>query len=182
MEKSRPGIIIYFELRPALEMLDDGERGKLFMAMLNYAEWGELPELEGLGKMAWSFIQPKLDLDNQRYELKCEKSRYAVYCREIQKSEGVPLSFEEWREREYRLLSADNVRYPTTTETPNSAETPTINATEKSKTNLCATETGKESEKGEKPGLPGAYRPLSESDFERERQRKLLQLEGRAGG
>ena len=91
-----PGIMFYFETRPCLGRLTMMERGALFDAILNYGEFGVIPQFEGMLGVAWDFIQPKLDKDRERYEAQCAKSRYAAYTREAKKREEIPLSFEEW--------------------------------------------------------------------------------------
>lgn len=67
-EKKRPGVMFYFEMRPCLKRLSMQEKGLLFEMMLDYAEFGECPEPEGVLGVAWDFIQPRIDRDGERYE------------------------------------------------------------------------------------------------------------------
>ncbi len=120
---ARPGVIFYFDIRPCIKRLDINEKGRLFEAVLDYAEFGTVPDLGGALGVAWDFIQPKLDRDAWRYNRQVEQKQYAVYVREIKKKGGVPIPFDEWismpdTERN-RLLSADTGRYPTSTPTCN---------------------------------------------------------------
>lgn len=93
----RPGIMIYFDIRPALEFLSIEERGLLLDAMMDYGELGTVPEFESTTlKVAWAFIQPKLNHDAAMYEEKCKSSQYAVYCREARKKGIACASREEW--------------------------------------------------------------------------------------
>lgn len=67
-EKKRPGVMFYFETRPCLRRLSLEEKGLLLEAALDYAQYGHLPELDGMAGMAWDFIQPRVDRDGERYE------------------------------------------------------------------------------------------------------------------
>ena len=106
--RTRPGVIIYFDMRPAIERLSDEQRGKLLMAILNYAERGEITELDDMTGMCFDLVRPKLDYDENRYERAVAQRRYAVYVREAQKRNDTPLSFDDWLMVSYRPLSTDN--------------------------------------------------------------------------
>ncbi len=67
----RPGFMLYFDIEPALEMLDDSQRGKLFSAIIEYAHYASIPSFEDrLIGMAWSLIKPSLDRDRKSYDKK----------------------------------------------------------------------------------------------------------------
>jgi len=87
----RPGTMLYFDIRPCLKRLSREEKGVLFEAILDYAEYGMLPEVDGVLGIAWDFIQPRLDRDRERYETISEKRTAAINARwererEIQKN------------------------------------------------------------------------------------------------
>lgn len=44
---SQPGVMLYFEVRPCLIRLNDGEKGQLFEAILDYGEHGIVPDFDG---------------------------------------------------------------------------------------------------------------------------------------
>lgn len=118
----RPGMMVYFDIVPALELLTDTERGELFSAILRYGMYGEVPAFTGATALAWAFMQPRLDADANRYDDVILQKRYAVYCRECRKAENEPLSYAEWREQQITddndrciPMTDDNGRYPTTT-------------------------------------------------------------------
>ena len=73
--------MLYFDLRPSLKLLSVEERGRLLDAILDYAESGIKPELEGMAAMAWEFIKPRIDRDSERYEEICRKRSAAVSSR-----------------------------------------------------------------------------------------------------
>lgn len=81
MAKKQPGCMLYFDLRPSLKRLSIEEKGQLFEAILDFGEYGVIPELDGVLAIAWDFIQPRLEKDRDRYVEICEKRRDAVNTR-----------------------------------------------------------------------------------------------------
>lgn len=133
---SKPGVMFYFDVRPCIKRLNLNEKGQLFEAILDYAESGIEPELDGALGIAWDFIQPRLDQDTERYGNKVLQKQYAAFVRELKKRGSVVISFDEWKnmtdvERD-QLISGDIGRYPTSTSTstPTSNPTPTSNLKE----------------------------------------------------
>ena len=78
---SKPGVMFYFDVRPCLKRLDNESKGKLFEAILDYGEHGIVPELDGMLGVAWDFIQPRVDRDEDKYQEKCENNRKAANIR-----------------------------------------------------------------------------------------------------
>ncbi len=50
---SKPGVMFYFDVRPCIKRLNLNEKGQLFEAILDYAESGIEPELDGALGIAW---------------------------------------------------------------------------------------------------------------------------------
>ena len=49
--------MLYFDLAPPLKLLSDENRGKLLTAILEYAQYGTVPDFECDSlAIAWSFI------------------------------------------------------------------------------------------------------------------------------
>lgn len=121
---ARPGVMFYFDIRPCIKRLSLEEKGQLFEAILDYGEYGAIPEVDGVLGIAWDFIQPKLDLDAERYDTKVEQKRYATFVREVKKRGETPMPFDEWKQlsdaERGQVISADIGRYPTTTSNSNS--------------------------------------------------------------
>lgn len=67
--------ILYFGYRKHLALLSDADRGKLLMALFDYAENGKIPNFEGALAMAFSFIQDQMDRDASKYAAVCERNR-----------------------------------------------------------------------------------------------------------
>lgn len=76
--KKQPGVMLYFDVRPCLKRLTFEEKGRLFEAILNYAELGIIPDVEGALGVAWDFMQPRIDVDKVAYAEKCAKARDSV--------------------------------------------------------------------------------------------------------
>ncbi len=118
----KPGVMLYFDIRPGLSQLTTEQRGKLFDAILDFAEFGVEPKVDGMVALAWAFIKPRIVRDSDAYDLKAKKSRHAVYVREKKKKGEEWLSFEAWEiecdSKSDQTISDDITRYPTTTTTP----------------------------------------------------------------
>ena len=71
----KSSFLIYLDYKEQFELLSDEELGKLLRAIMLYEETGEITELSGMLKMAFSFIKTQLDKDRQKYEEMCEKNR-----------------------------------------------------------------------------------------------------------
>lgn len=96
-EKQRPGVMLYFDsIRPALNRLNDLQAGMLFRAILTYAEFGEISELDDKCGMAFEMLKPKIDHDAESYAETQEKRKYAAYRREAKRFGVFPLEFEDW--------------------------------------------------------------------------------------
>ena len=69
----KSSFVLYHDIREPLEMLSDEERGKLFTAILNYSEHGDIPDFSGALQMAFAFIRTALDRDAEKWEDKRQK-------------------------------------------------------------------------------------------------------------
>lgn len=70
MADRKNAFILYTDYWEHIEMLSMEERGELFTAIFNYANDGNVPELPGAAKMAFSFIRKQLDRDISKWEEK----------------------------------------------------------------------------------------------------------------
>ena len=99
-EKKKPGVLIYFDIAPAVKMLTDEQAGKMFKAILEYSENGVFPEFQkedDVIRVLLTFIKPHIDKDTEAYNTKVESRKYARYCRAMKEIDIVPMEFEEWR-------------------------------------------------------------------------------------
>ena len=140
---SKPGVMLYFDIRNCLKRLNTQQKGILFEAILEYGEFGTVPDFSedtALG-VAWDFIEPKIDRDDERYEANVLQRKYAAYCKSCKRIGIAPQDFTVWQQRPHlqrslmdgedtstpeellddgkqRPLSNDNGPHPTTTPTP----------------------------------------------------------------
>ena len=100
LPKNPPGVMLYFNVCPCLDLLTTDQQGQLFRAILTYGQYGTEPEFDRTLALVWSFVRPHLDADRERYQAKVEKNRYAVYVRECRRAEEEPLPFGLWLEED----------------------------------------------------------------------------------
>lgn len=130
----RPGIMFYFDLEPALAMLSDAEAGQLFKAAMAYAHLGVVPEFGGMAAMAWTFVKPKIDRDNDAYQRTCVQNSFNRYLGECKKNGVTALSREAWEVKIYaprqrELTSVDDGSNPSPTTTGAITQTRTVAST-----------------------------------------------------
>ncbi len=73
MAAEKKSFVLYHDIRTPLELLTDEQRGKLFLALLNYSEYGDLPDFDGALLMAFAFIRTSLDRDAEAWAEKRAK-------------------------------------------------------------------------------------------------------------
>lgn len=166
--------MIYFDIRQPLWVLPDEDKGKLFDAILEYGEFGTLPNFDGMLAMAWGFIQPKLDRDGENYENTVSQRKYAAFCKKLNGLNLPKVSFEEWKEmpdfERERMITVVDSRYPTTTVTPTTTISTTASTTSTPTTTTTAA--GK--------GTAKRSLPVDENehmDFDELKRRKMKMLE-----
>lgn len=132
---ARPGIMLYFDILEPIRVLPDADKGKLLVAMLEYGQTGALPEFTGMLELAWGFVKPKLDKDDEAYKESVIQRQYAAFCKKRRRLNLPKIPFEEWMEMpEYekeRIVTNENElqrpvnlvgsRYPTTVTTASSS-------------------------------------------------------------
>ena len=138
---ARPGIMVYFDMLGPIKVLPDADKGRLFVAMLEYGQSGIVPEFDGMLALAWEFAKPKLDRDNEEYNRTVLKRQYATFCRDRKKKGEPEISFEEWMmtidNHSYQVISNDTKWHPTTSTTTTS--TPSTNTSITTATAAAAT-------------------------------------------
>ena len=138
--KERPGVVLYFDtIRPVIKRLSDAQCGTLLRSVIEYAQYGVMPELDAMTGMAFDLLVPKIDRDAERYEESREQRQYAAYTREKKKNGEDCLSYADWRLARSRSSESENIGpmqsedessdpYPSTT-TTTAASTTTSPAT-----------------------------------------------------
>ena len=90
-QDAKKGFLLYYDYRKHLALLNDEERGKLLMALLDYGEHGTQPELEGAALMAFSFIQAQMDRDAEKY---AETVKASAFSNSSRKASSVRYFFQ----------------------------------------------------------------------------------------
>ena len=67
--------LIYLDYEEQFNLLTDEEVGQLMRAIIKYEKTGNMPKLDGMLKMAFSFIKTQLDRDREKYNKKCEQNK-----------------------------------------------------------------------------------------------------------
>lgn len=65
--------VLYTEYAKHLELLSMEQRGVLFTAIMAFETGEEMPDMDGMTKMAFSFISEQLLRDKEKYESICKK-------------------------------------------------------------------------------------------------------------
>lgn len=73
--KSMPYVCLYLSYLHTLEPLSDVIRGKLLLAMLQYAQTGKQPQLHGHAKLLWPGFQDQIDRDMAKYRKRCAQNK-----------------------------------------------------------------------------------------------------------
>ena len=136
MAKKQPGTMLYFDIRPSLKRLSNEEKGLLFEAILDYGEFGVVPDLDGPLGVAWDFIQPRLDRDRERYVEVSQKRTAAINAR-WDKARNKQAESGAIDTNEYKCIQTNTSEYKTiqtiptttTTSTPTSSSTTTSTPT-----------------------------------------------------
>ena len=65
--------LIYLDYQEQFELLTDEQAGQLIKAIIKYEKTGEITKLEGMIKMAFSFIKQQLDRDSEKWKEEKQK-------------------------------------------------------------------------------------------------------------
>lgn len=69
----RNSFVLYTEYAKHIKLLSMAQRGALLTAIMAYETGEEMPEMDGMTQMAFSFIKEQLDRDSERHESTCQK-------------------------------------------------------------------------------------------------------------
>ena len=90
---------VFTDFADKLELLGDAERGRLFTAMLKYAESGAEPELKGNERFLWATAKADIDRQRESYDKRCETNKQIATNR----YQGAPKSTkrnETWQDKD----------------------------------------------------------------------------------
>ncbi len=69
--------VMYTDYSTHIQLLSREQRGDLLTAVMAYASGEDVPDMDGMTLMAFSFIKVQMDRDNERYERTVEARREA---------------------------------------------------------------------------------------------------------
>lgn len=99
--KTPPGFMTYYKtVRPFLNRMSDEQAGRLYKALLDYAENGEIVDFDDpLTGAVFDSLRASIDRDAGKYDEACAKKRYASWCAQQRKTykDTEPLPFDEWQ-------------------------------------------------------------------------------------
>ena len=65
--------LMYLDYEEQFNLLTDEQLGQLMRAIIIYEKTKEIPQLDGMVKMAFSFIKQQLDRDNEKWKEEKQK-------------------------------------------------------------------------------------------------------------
>jgi hypothetical protein len=75
MDKEKVSFLMYLDYEEHFKLMTDEQLGQLLRAIMEYERTRQVPQLDGMVKMAFSFIKAQLDRDREKYEEKCAKNK-----------------------------------------------------------------------------------------------------------
>ena len=193
----RPGVMFYFDsIGPALARFSDAQLGALIRGIVEYAQTGALPELDGMEGLAFDMMRPKIDKDGDSYVKSCIHTAYMNACKKWKEQGIKPISESSFSEQvvvSYKGPSETCKSLPgatqdvtTATDTESTAEptTATISVSNPA-ADTAASGNGKtEGCKGDERGNPASSdssRLDAWKDFEQRRAAEVAKAKGKRG-
>ena len=84
---------VFCDFVECLDALADDEKGRLFVAMLNYAATGETPVLTGSERVLWAVSKQMIDRQSESYDRVCSANK-ANIMRRYESKEDVTKQYE----------------------------------------------------------------------------------------
>ena len=87
--KTPKGFFTYFHHAAVIRQLSDSDAGRVYKALLEYGDTGELPDFgscEGCA-LVFTMLRTEIDYNCERYRQECENRRLAAERREAKKRE-----------------------------------------------------------------------------------------------
>lgn len=104
----KQSFVLYTSYQEQIELLNMEQRGALFTAIMAYASDCDLPEMDGITAMAFSFIKADLDRDREKYEKTCEARREAGKMGGRPKANGYGEKANGFFEKQTKAKKPDN--------------------------------------------------------------------------
>lgn len=154
----RPGVVFYFDaIGPALARFTNAQLGALVRGIIEYAQTGALPELDGMEGLAFDMMRPKIDKDGEAYIKNCVHTSYMNKCKRWKEQGVKPISESSFTEQAvvtYKNLAETCRNLPGATQEANT-DTDTTTATNTATASTSSADTAAEGAaagKGESEG------------------------------
>lgn len=72
---------VWTDLYKTIEPFSDAEKGRLFIAMLEYADQGAEPDFRGNERFIWPTIKAEIDRQREAYQHQCEVNKVNITAR-----------------------------------------------------------------------------------------------------
>ena len=104
----KPGVMIYFDMLPAIRNLSNSDKGILFEAILEYGQSRRQIPLSNKVMVIWPLIQQRMAVDEMRYMRTVMRRAYAAYRRWAKQQGEEPMEFLQWQEKKgYALIDEE---------------------------------------------------------------------------
>ena len=71
----KDSFVIYTKYEEQINILSDAQAGVLLRALIKYQNGAELPKMDGITTMAFSFIKQQIEFDNKKYDEVCKVNK-----------------------------------------------------------------------------------------------------------
>lgn len=129
-KSKKPGVMIYFEILPQLEMLKPLQRLAVYEAIMAYGRDGTEPVLKREAELVWRFVRPIMDRDDERYKrvvssrVKAGKARGKQMKEEAQIRKQNASAEQVAPYAEHMLLDAEHMVSPLNTDSQSTISNP----------------------------------------------------------
>ena len=103
---------VFTDFANTMELLGDAERGRLFTAMLKYAESGTEPELKGNERFLWMAAKADIDRQRENYDKRCETNKQIATNRYQSAPESTNRN-ETYQDKDKEKINKNNNNPPT---------------------------------------------------------------------
>lgn len=129
-KSKKPGVMIYFEILPQLEMLKPLQRLAVYEAIMAYGRDRTEPVLKREAELVWRFVRPIMDRDDERYKrvvssrVKAGKARGKQMKEEAQIRKQNASAEQVAPYAEHMLLDAEHMVSPLNTDSQSTISNP----------------------------------------------------------
>lgn len=91
---------VFFDWKNQMSALSDAEKGRLYDAILDYAENGSVPQLSGRESILFPVFQAQIDRDTKAYQAKVDAGRKGGLAKSSKSYQSLAQSSKSYQEEE----------------------------------------------------------------------------------